>query len=405
MSRMKYANQYIKSAAAIIDQYDGAIPLAAFLKNHFSQNKKYGSKDRRHISHLCYCYYRSGHALKSLPVEQSIRVALFLCQHEPGEWAALFEQDWLDQWTPVLQRRVDFIKTIEPTFATTAIFPRADELSSGIDATAFAVSHLIQPDLFLRIRPGQEVSVIKKLTTASIPFQQLSATCLALPNTSKIDAVIVIDKEAVIQDYSSQRIADFLQLTMHHVPAQSTGSPLTIWDCCAASGGKSILAKDVLKNISLTVSDIRPSILRNLAQRFEKAGVKNYHSFVADLTNPQSTIRNLSSKLIICDAPCSGSGTWGRTPEQLYYFIQDRITAYAALQKKIVGNILLHLSAGSYLLYITCSVFKKENEEVAAWIAADPSIKLVKMELLKGYDKKADSMFAALFIKSVSPAE
>ncbi len=402
---MKYANQYIKSAAAIIDQYDGAIPLTAFLKNHFSQNKKYGSKDRKHISHLCYCYYRSGHALKSLPVEQSIRIALFLCQHEQGEWAALFEQDWLDKWMPVLQQRIDFIKTIEPAFTTTAIFPWADELSSGIDATAFAVSHLIQPDLFLRIRPGQEAPVVKKLTAASISFQQLSATCLALANASKIDTVIDIDKEAMIQDYSSQRIADFLQLTMHHVPAQSTGSPLTIWDCCAASGGKSILAKDVLKNILLTVSDIRPSILRNLAQRFEKAGIKNYHSFVADLTNPPSAIRHLSSKLIICDAPCSGSGTWGRTPEQLYYFIQDRINEYAALQKKIVGNILPHLSAGSYLLYITCSVFKKENEEVAALIAADPSIKLVKMELLKGYDKKADSMFAALFIKSASPAE
>ncbi len=385
-----------------MELYDGALPLTAFLKNYFAQNKKFGSKDRKYISHLCYCCYRLGHAVKGAPVEQNIRIALFLCQHEPGEWAALFEQGWLDEWTPVLQQRIDFIKTIEPVFTTTAIFPWIDELSSGIGAAAFAAAHLIQPDLFLRIRPGQEVPVVKKLTAASIPFQQLSATCLALANASKIDTVIAIDKEAVIQDYNSQRIADFLQLTMHQ---GATGSPVTTWDCCAASGGKSILAKDILKNISLTVSDIRPSILRNLAQRFEKAGIKNYHSFVADLANPPSAIRHLSCKLIICDAPCSGSGTWGRTPEQLSYFTQDQIEEYAVLQKKIVGNILPHLSAGSHLLYITCSVFKKENEEVAALIATDPSIKLVKMELLKGYDKKADSMFAALFIKSASPAE
>lgn len=51
-----------------------------------------------------------------------------------------------------------------------------------------------------------------------------------------------------------------------------------------------------------------------------------------------------------------------------------------------------------YLLYITCSVFKKENEDMVSFIQQQ-GFELVKMELLKGYDIKADSMFAALLRK------
>jgi 16S rRNA (cytosine967-C5)-methyltransferase len=55
---------------------------------------------------------------------------------------------------------------------------------------------------------------------------------------------------------------------------------------------------------------------------------------------------------------------------------------------------------GGYLLYITCSVFKKENEEVIEYLERDFNLKVQKMELLKGYDKKADSLFAALLTAS-----
>src|SRR5690606_27157702 len=114
---------------------------------------------------------------------------------------------------------------------------------------------------------------------------------------------------------------------------------LSVWDCCAASGGKSILAKDILKNIQLTVSDIRKSILINLEKRFASAGIKAYTAKVADLTDPSFSHSPLAPSerfsragthhsafdLIICDAPCSGSGTWARTPEQLYNWTEARL--------------------------------------------------------------------------------
>jgi 16S rRNA (cytosine967-C5)-methyltransferase len=57
------------------------------------------------------------------------------------------------------------------------------------------------------------------------------------------------------------------------------------------------------------------------------------------------------------------------------------------------------LKPGGSLLYITCSVFKKENEEMVEYINEKFHLQLVKMELLRGYELKADTMFAALLKK------
>ncbi len=383
---------YFNTAISLIKLYDGSVPLVHFLKQYFAQHKKHGSKDRKFITHFCYCYYRLGHALKELPIEEKLKTALFLCNNEAGDLYILFHEDWLNNWKDNLHGRIDFIQNRYADFLVENIFPWKVELSKTIDAKAFAASHLIQPNLFLRIRPNVEKVVLHKLQEANISFQQVSSSCLALPNTSKIDSIIDVDNEAVVQDYSSQRIEEFLQLIKYHSSLKTS-----VWDCCAASGGKSILVKDVLNNIELTVSDIRSSILQNLRKRFEKAGIKKYHSFVADIATSISHLSLSAFNMILCDVPCSGSGTWGRTPEQLYFFNEDTIQEYAMLQKKIISNTIPYLNKNGFFLYITCSVFKKENEENVAYIQQHFNLELIEQKLLIGYDKKADSMFMALF--------
>ena len=382
---------YFNTAVLLIRQYDGSIPLAHFLKQYFAQHKKHGSNDRKFISHLCYTYYRIGQVLKAAPVEERLKIALFICSEQPGDWHVLYDANWLNRWSNQLTERLAFIQSGNPAFSVTDIFPWKNQISDGIDVNDFTISHLVQPDLFIRIRSGNEKKVLQKLTGEKISFTQLSDDCLALPNASKIDSLFEIDKEIVIQDYSSQRIADCLKL----IPNTLSLTPVPAWDCCAASGGKSILAKDILGNIFLTASDIRPSILKNLQQRFRNAGIKSYHSFVCDLTKTIPPTQ--SFKLIICDAPCSGSGTWSRTPEQLYFFSAEQMNEYAVLQKKIVHNVMPRLEKGGYFLYITCSVFTAENETVVEMLQHEYPLQLIKTELLKGYGFKADSMFVGLF--------
>jgi 16S rRNA (cytosine967-C5)-methyltransferase len=366
---MKYYS-HLNTAVQLLQQYDGQQPFVYFIKKFFSADKKYGSKDRRNISQLCYAYFRLGKALLHLPMEERILVGLHAC-------------------SPAAEELREHLQPAQPvSIPVTDIFPWQEALSEGIDYRAFCFYFLVQPDLFLRLRPGKEQMVKAKLQEANMPFKEITATCLALPNASKVDTVIDIDTEAVIQDYTSQRIGEFLK----QIP-----KPVKVWDACAASGGKAILAYDLLKPIDLTVSDVRDTILINLEKRFTNVGIKNYNAFMADLVTLKQKIPFGPFDLIIADVPCSGSGTWSRTPEQLFYFDTTMIDTYQTLQKKIVHNIIPYVQAGGYFLYITCSVFKKENEDLVQYIQEQHGLRLLNMQLLKGYDQKADTMFAALF--------
>ena len=426
-------HSYLNSSKEILHQYKGTEPFGAFLKKFFSQQKKYGSKDRKQIAHLCYCYFRLGKSLPKIDMGERILTALFLCSPEPNDILADLKPEWNAITHLTINEKIRSLPTAYSELQT-QIFPWSEALSEGINLESFNHSFLIQPNLFLRIRPGNEEIVTRKLhdsgyeeVVGPVPrsfseggslesfgrrrlaegaagvgsqatnkwFRLIGANCIALPNGSKVEDIIELDKEAVVQDYSSQRIAEFIEMVR---PPQS--DHFEIWDCCAASGGKSILAKDVIGDIDLTVSDVRETILMNLQRRFEKAGIKKYQSFVSDLAKEVFELNASNYRLILCDVPCTGSGTWSRTPEQLFYFKPSEIEKYNLLQRRIVRNVIHGLIPGGHFLYITCSVFKKENEEMIAYIKEKFHLKLVKMELLKGYDQQADTLFAALFIAS-----
>src|SRR5690606_37637191 len=104
---------------------------------------------------------------------------------------------------------------------------------------------------------------------------------------------------------------------------------------------------------------VRPGILSNLHNRLREAGLTVNESHVIDLSDVNSILPSRQFDLVIADVPCSGSGTWGRTPEQLYFFDPQKIDYYAKLQSKIIDRVADAVQPGGYLLYCTCSVFKE----------------------------------------------
>lgn len=378
-------HSYLQSVQIILSLYKGDVPFAGWLKSYFSEHKKFGSKDRKHIAHLIYCYFRLGGAFQSKPVEEKIGLALFICSQAENNLLAAVNEEWNNKaHLPVAEK----FRMLAAEKEANRIFPFPHLLSSQIDAPAFHHSFLMQPLVYLRLRPGKAQMVMEAFVKAEVPFTQITDTCLAVNGNTKVDQVIALDADAVIQDWNSQSVLEVLD-------AAALKGKLNIWDCCAASGGKSMLAWDHLGKVQLTVSDIRQSILHNLRNRLGRAGIQNFRSLVADVSSASPFSEKFD--LVICDAPCSGSGTWGRTPEQLCFFPESKIDSYAQLQKNIAVNAAKNVKSGGQFLYITCSVFQKENEDVVQFIEHNTPLQLHKAEYLKGYENGADTLFAASF--------
>jgi 16S rRNA (cytosine967-C5)-methyltransferase len=371
---------YLNSAEKIILSYQGDMPLAIFLKQFFADNRQMGSKDRKLVAAMVYDFYRLGHALAQTTVEERLLLASFLCETKPHFVLQQMRPEWnaaIDQ--PIEQK---LVLAQQPELLA-KIFPFSQALSKGVDAQAFVHSFLVQPKLFLRIRPGKHQQVLQQLQNANIIHTLTAPNTLALPNGTKVDALLAINKDVVVQDWSSQLVGEHLQL----------GNGTHIYDACAASGGKTLMAYDQNNHIRITLSDVRERILINLRKRFEQAGVQRYHSFLADLTMPLTSSQQYD--VVIADVPCTGSGTWARTPEQLYFFKTAMIEDYVLRQQQIASNLVKAVRPGGTLIYITCSVFAAENESVVDYLQQKFSLQLLQQQMITGYHNKADSLFVA----------
>ena len=382
-----HLHAYLRSAEQILSSYTGELPFAAWLKNYFRENRKFGSRDRRLISDLCFCFFRLGGAFRDREMQERLLIGQFVC-HDQSVFVQELKPEWKEATFLPAKEKFLFLDASQAG----EVFPLKDELSSEIETDAFQLSFLQQPHLFLRIRPGKEKIVVQKLQKAGIVYS-LEGTCLRLSNSTKIDDILLIDDEAVVQDISSQRVLELLQRQTPNDKRQTAA-----WDCCAASGGKTILLYDTFPNVRITATDIRESILLNLRNRLKRAGITSFRSFVADVAAPHFSMQG-SFDIILCDAPCSGSGTWGRTPEQLQFFPKEKIGHYTALQKRIALNASRSLRPNGFFLYITCSVLQKENEDVVAFLRQNSGMQFLSQQYSSGYDKKGDTLFCALFTR------
>lgn len=380
----------IRAFEQIFKNYDGLLPLHRFLFIYFKQNKKMGSSDRRWSSRYIYSFFRLGKAL--IKEQQVVRLAVadFLCNTTPSLVVETHLPALTAQMELPLKAKLELIQQAFADFKLADVFSFHQNLSAAVEKEDFFESFFTQPDLFLRITTGHLKPLLEALKAHEVPVQELSETTLALPNGTKLENVFPNQKFYQVQDLSSQKTGIFFE-------------PKTWdywWDCCAASGGKSLLLHDLEPSVQLLVSDVRENSLNNLDDRFHEAGIKKYQKKVLDLLqNNDQDLHHYEFDGIILDAPCSGSGTWGRTPEMLYFFDEHKISNYTRLQKAIAANVVKYLKPGKPLIYITCSVFKQENEEVIGYLEENLSLKLEKMEVIKGYKDKADTMFVARLIK------
>jgi 16S rRNA (cytosine967-C5)-methyltransferase len=387
---MKVEHQ-IRTFEKILNDYDGALPLHRFLVAYFKAHKQMGSSDRRWASRYLYNHFRLGKALADLEASERLSVADFLCSTTSSlviEWK---HPELLEHITLPAAAKLVMIKDQYPEFDLMDVFPFHHKLSNDIDLQIFIQSYFTQPDLYIRVKEKHVSEVNDALKDAGLPVRVISERILALPNGTKLDSILEKHKHYQVQDLSSQRTADYFHPNPHEY----------WWDCCAASGGKSLLLHDLEPKVQLLVSDVRESSLNNLTERFDESGLKKYQKKVLDLLQDNELeLHHYEFDGIILDAPCSGSGTWGRTPEMLRLFDEHKISFFGGLQRTIARNVLPYLKPGKPLIYITCSVFKEENEDVVAYLEKELNLTVEATELISGYMDRADTMFVARLIKN-----
>ncbi|WP_231463192.1 MULTISPECIES: RsmB/NOP family class I SAM-dependent RNA methyltransferase [unclassified Pedobacter] len=379
----------IKAFEQILSSYDGSIPLHRFLPSYFKQNKQMGSSDRRWATRHLYSFFRLGKALPSLSSELRLSIADFLCHDTLSLIVEKNLPGLVDYILSPLEEKLALIGAAYPDFNIADVYPFQNNLSESVKKDEFNSSFFIQPDLFIRVKEEASIEVKNQLDSAGIGFKVISETAIALANGTKLETVLTNGKYQV-QDLSSQQTGSFFK------PQKWD----KWWDCCAASGGKTLLLHSLEPVVELLVTDLRESILTNLDERFAQAGIRKYHKKELDLLkNNDQILHHYAFDGIILDAPCTGSGTWGRTPEMLTYFEEKKINQFASIQKSIVNNVIKYLKPGKPLIYITCSAFAAENEDVIKHITENLPLTLESMELIKGYENKADTMFVARLIR------
>ena len=155
--------------------------------------------------------------------------------------------------------------------------------------------------------------------------------------------------------------------------AASSAAPARIWDCCAAPGGKTSILSYRHPQAELLASDINPKRLSALASRLRAVApaVRTLQIDAAALPLDEGMF-----DLILCDVPCSGTGTLGRNPEIKQRLQPTDLGRQATRQREIISAALQRLAPGGRLIYSTCSLEPEENEDVVAWALATSSTSL-----------------------------
>lgn len=387
------AEQQLRTFLKVLESYPGDRPITKFLPDFFKNNRQMGSTDRRTATRLLYNYFRIGRSLSGKTIEERLFIAEFLCNSADNPFLSHFRPDLNQRITLSIDEKVAYVEENEG-FVLTEVFPFFKHFSEGINKDHFLKSLFIQPDLFIRTNKNSISKVLNILKNNEIDFKQIGEYTVSMPNGTNLNHLFP-EKDFILKPYEVQDLSS--QYTLNYFKPNPNDY---WWDACAASGGKSLLLFSEQPNIQLLVSDIRESILDNLDLRFQAAGIRKYQKKLIDLTkNPDPELHHYEFDGIILDAPCSGSGTWGRTPEMISQFEEFKIQQFHNLQKTIASNTIKYLKEGRPLIYITCSVFREENEEVVNFLQSEYKMKLEGLELIKGYDKKADSMFVARLIR------
>ena len=225
--------------------------------------------------------------------------------------------------------------------------------SLGADAVRAAQAQQGRADVFLRVNQRRitTAGAVAALSQDGVTAQAHDAVdgCLrVLDNPRRIrTAAAYLTGLVELQDAASQRAVQM-------VPVAAGARVL---DYCAGGGGKALAFAD-RHGTDIFAHDIAPARMADLPDRAARAGV------VITRLAPDQVADHAPFDVVFCDAPCSGSGTWRRSPDAKWRLTRDRLDALCAIQNDVIARAATLVAPQGLLAYATCSVLQDENDAV-----------------------------------------
>ncbi len=140
---------------------------------------------------------------------------------------------------------------------------------------------------------------------------------------------------------------------------------MLVVDACAGGGGKTLHLAALMDNKgTLLAVDVDEHRLRNIPERLARAGVAIARLLHADRDRPFLAEFAGKADAVLVDAPCSGVGIFRRNPGAKMAFSEGTPDRFRAVQSAILRRNAELVKPGGRLVYTTCTLVKRENEEV-----------------------------------------
>ncbi len=365
---------------AVADAVAKGEPADRALRATMGEQRKYGSRDRRLFGDAVFTWFRWVGVVGKLGPSASGLCAAWYLDARPWEPALLaLMQDIkltppevLPASMPLDERlakgRELFGDTLAPPEDLLPAWLLAQTADWG-DVSERLQAHLRRPPTWLRVDHAHREALHEALVADGARWAGDASPCAyGFHDAGKVHDWLHKHPEALeIQDISSQQVV--------RVAAPQAGE--TWWDACCGAGGKSLQLLDEAGGaMDLTCTDRREEVLKELTQRGRRHGRARVRRYALDLLQTPE-LPNLVFDGILVDAPCSGAGTWARSPDGPWRCTEKEVRQAARRQIVLLAAVAPGLRPGGRLVYAVCSHTRAETDQVVdAFLAAHPNFAL-----------------------------
>ncbi len=320
---------------------DGA-PADRLASQYFRERRYIGSKDRRAVRDLVWQAIR---AFGERP--DSGRAAMLGLAADDAALEACFDGS---RYGPAALQPHDAREAVKPL--PDWVCPRLSALVTPDEWPAMLTRAPV--DLRINRLKDGDVDLAGAESIAGFPDLLRLPTDTPLADHPAFQAGLV-----EVQDAGSQAI----------VMACAAQPGMTVLDLCAGAGGKTLaLAAAMGGKGRLIAADTNRARLSQLGPRAERAGAIAIEQRLLDPGKEAEQLADLADAcdIVLIDAPCSGSGTWRRSPEARWRMTPQNLARTTALQAMLLDLAAPLVKPGGALVYAVCSILAEEGAGQAA---------------------------------------